>query len=137
MRDKPITKQYVGFYPFSGFNLNQNNVINSVDHIMFALPSYALSKILRRSQSSDETQEQRLGELATTLNHIRWVDVAVANVEFGMSPTALLPKFGFGHLVPASEPSKVLGVVYDSCSFPQHDRYFIVLQRSLLSVFYF
>ena len=89
---------------------------------MFALPSYSLSKILRRSESHDEVQEQRMVELANTLNQIRWVDVAVANVEYNMSPAVSLPKFGFGHLVPSSEPSNVLGIVYDSCSFPQHDR---------------
>lgn len=106
----------------TGFNLHKNNFINGVDHVMFALPSFSLSKILRRSRGSDEAQDEKLSSLASSLNQIRWVDVAVANVEYNFAPGVLLPKFGFGHLVPSSEPSKVLGIVYDSCSFPQHDR---------------
>ena len=29
---------------------------------------------------------------------------------------------GFGHLLPSHEDGKMLGVIYDSCTFPQHDR---------------
>ena len=29
---------------------------------------------------------------------------------------------GFGYLVPSSEPSKILGVVFDSSTFPELDR---------------
>lgn len=35
------------------------------------------------------------------------------------------PRFvfqGFGHLVPSSESRGVLGIVYDSVAFPQHNR---------------
>ena len=28
---------------------------------------------------------------------------------------------GFGHLVPSCEPSKVMGVLYESCIFPVHN----------------
>lgn len=31
------------------------------------------------------------------------------------------PTQGFGHLVPSSEDTSVLGIVYDSVAFPQHD----------------
>lgn len=31
------------------------------------------------------------------------------------------PTQGFGHLVPSSENTSVLGIVYDSVAFPQHD----------------
>ena len=30
----------------------------------------------------------------------------------------VLPANGFGYLVPAQEPSDILGVVFDSCVFP-------------------
>ena len=97
-------------------------MIDAVDHVMFAIPSHSLCEILRRSRSADAAQERKLRELASTLKQIRWVDVALSNVEFGSSPHVLLPNPGFGHLIPAVEPSKALGIVYDSCSFPQHDR---------------
>ena len=29
---------------------------------------------------------------------------------------------GFGHLLPSFEDGPMLGVIYDSCTFPQHDR---------------
>ena len=29
---------------------------------------------------------------------------------------------GFGHLLPSFEDGPFLGVIYDSCTFPQHDR---------------
>ncbi|NXW88443.1 PPOX oxidase, partial [Alopecoenas beccarii] len=34
---------------------------------------------------------------------------------------AAAPTQGFGHLVPSSEDTSVLGIVYDSVAFPQHD----------------
>ena len=29
---------------------------------------------------------------------------------------------GFGHLLPSSESGHILGIVYDSCTFPDHNR---------------
>ena len=34
-------------------------------------------------------------------------------------PGKVLPMDGFGYLVPAHEPELVLGVVFDSCVFPE------------------
>lgn len=34
----------------------------------------------------------------------------------------ILPVMGFGHLLPSSEDRGILGVVYDSVPFPQHNR---------------
>ena len=102
--------------------LDSFSLRDDVDHVVFAIPSYSLSKIFRRSESKDLQQSRQLINLATSLNHIRWVDVALANLEYDGSPDAVLPVRGFGHLVPATEPSNVLGIVYDSCAFPEHDR---------------
>ena len=34
----------------------------------------------------------------------------------------ILPKdAGFGFLVPSCESESIMGVIYDSCSFPEHD----------------
>ena len=95
--------------------------LDDIDHVVFALPSHCLSKILRRSQVSSEKTNPFV-TLGITLGHIHWVDVAVTNVEFEGSVNENLPFNGFGHLIPANENSSVLGIVYDSCAFPQHDR---------------
>ncbi|NWT13958.1 PPOX oxidase, partial [Vireo altiloquus] len=44
--------------------------------------------------------------------------VAVVNLQY---QGAALPVTGFGHLVPSSEDPALLGIVYDSVAFPEHD----------------
>lgn len=58
--------------------------------------------------------------LKSTLNKITFVDVAVACLQFE-GKDALTPDSGFGFLTPSFEKTRVLGVTFDSCSFPQHD----------------
>ncbi|XP_022097590.1 protoporphyrinogen oxidase-like isoform X2 [Acanthaster planci] len=60
-----------------------------------------------------------LSPLSMHLRQIESVTAAVVNLEFEGSH---LPTEGFGYLVPSHEPSNVLGVIFDSCAFPQHDR---------------
>ncbi|XP_002127282.2 protoporphyrinogen oxidase-like [Ciona intestinalis] len=101
--------------------------IENIDHTISALPSYALSRILKKSNKQSNIQISSNNEFVSStlgimLSHIKWVDVGVVNVEFSGKPNDILPHVGFGHLVPSSEPSSVLGIVYDSCAFPQHDR---------------
>ncbi|XP_038062926.1 protoporphyrinogen oxidase-like [Patiria miniata] len=60
-----------------------------------------------------------LSPLSLHLQQIQSVTAAVVNLEFEGSH---LPTEGFGYLVPSREPSNVLGVIFDSCAFPQHDR---------------
>nr|XP_015224266.1 PREDICTED: protoporphyrinogen oxidase [Lepisosteus oculatus] len=50
---------------------------------------------------------------------IQSVTVAVVNLEYEGS---VLPFTGFGHLVPSFENGALLGIVYDSVAFPQHNR---------------
>ena len=57
------------------------------------------------------------GTLASALAEIPFLDFAVVNVRF--AGQQVLPLDGFGYLVPTWEPSGVLGVVFDSCAFPQ------------------
>lgn len=81
--------------------------------------------------------------LARELRRIPAVSVAVVNLQYegvtlpvtvrvapGGIPSArrcphpahaAAPTQGFGHLVPSSEDTSVLGIVYDSVAFPQHD----------------
>ncbi|KAM3872639.1 protoporphyrinogen oxidase [Diretmus argenteus] len=81
----------------------------SADHIISALPAKALSTVL---PSSFQPLIQQLQDISTAT-------VAVVNLEYEGS---VLPVTGFGHLIPSSENLGVLGVVYDSVPFPQHNR---------------
>ncbi|KAB1260157.1 Protoporphyrinogen oxidase [Camelus dromedarius] len=65
------------------------------DHIISAVPASVLSKLLPTEAAP----------LARALSTITAVSVAV----------------GFGHLVPSSEDPGILGIVYDSVAFPEHD----------------
>lgn len=80
----------------------------TADHVISALPAAALARAL-----PPEAQP-----LAQQLTHIPAVTVAVVNLQYrGVT----LPVTGFGHLVPSSEDEALLGIVYDSVAFPQHD----------------
>eukprot|EP00126_Sphaerothecum_destruens_P008955 Sdes_comp20395_c0_seq1m14343 len=77
-------------------------------HIVSCLPASTLANLIAHS----------LPSLATLLSQIPFVDVAVVNLAF--DPCSL-PLRGFGYLTPAHHRGLLLGVVFDSCSFP--DRY--------------
>ncbi|NXL68416.1 PPOX oxidase, partial [Chordeiles acutipennis] len=80
----------------------------TADHVVSALPAAALAEAL-----PDEAEP-----LARELRQIPAVSVAVVNLQYrGVT----LPVTGFGHLVPSSEDPSLLGIVYDSVAFPQHD----------------
>ncbi|KAM6294243.1 protoporphyrinogen oxidase [Aegotheles albertisi] len=80
----------------------------TADHVISALPAAALAEVLPPEAEP----------LARELRDIPAVSVAVVNLCYrGVT----LPVTGFGHLVPSSEDPSVLGIVYDSVAFPQHD----------------
>ncbi|XP_038657008.1 V-type proton ATPase catalytic subunit A-like [Scyliorhinus canicula] len=81
----------------------------NADHIFSSVPAKVLSRILPPIWEP----------LCESLRKIASVSVAVVNLEY---EGLVLPVSGFGHLIPSHESSEILGVVYDSCSFPQHDR---------------
>nr|XP_041577053.1 protoporphyrinogen oxidase isoform X1 [Taeniopygia guttata] len=56
--------------------------------------------------------------LARELRAIPAASVAVVNLQY---EGVALPVTGFGHLVPSSEDPALLGIVYDSVAFPEHD----------------
>uniref|UniRef100_UPI0037E9B97B protoporphyrinogen oxidase n=1 Tax=Semicossyphus pulcher TaxID=241346 RepID=UPI0037E9B97B len=93
----------------SGWTIHLEDGVISADHIISALPAKALSSAL---PLSCQPIIQQLQDIAT-------VTVAVVNLEYEGS---ILPVTGFGHLVPSSEDQGLLGVVYDSVPFPQHNR---------------
>ncbi|XP_074665253.1 protoporphyrinogen oxidase isoform X2 [Strix aluco] len=80
----------------------------TADHVISALPAAALAEVL-----PDEAEP-----LAQELRRIPAVSVAVVNLQY---EGVTLPVTGFGHLVPSSEDASLLGIVYDSVAFPQHN----------------
>ncbi|KAK7090506.1 protoporphyrinogen oxidase-like [Littorina saxatilis] len=80
------------------------------DHVMSAIYSKDLASLLPAEMSS----------LQAALQSIPSVSVFVVNLEY---PGQQLPVEGFGHLLPSSESPHVLGIVYDSCTFPDHNRH--------------
>jgi len=91
-------------------------ILENVDHVISALPSHNLTQVLQ--SGNDKT----LHKLSNWLSKIHFVDVAVVHVEFDGPLKKNLPVLGFGHLVPKTETSNLLGVIYDSCLFPQQNR---------------
>eukprot|EP00037_Helgoeca_nana_P010403 m.91545 g.91545 ORF g.91545 m.91545 type:complete len:509 (-) comp20185_c0_seq15:149-1675(-) len=91
-----------------GVELDGEEVLNA-DHVVSAIPARAIGPILRASDPN----------LASAAASIPTNSIVVANYLFR---GRLLDVDGFGYLVPTTEPENgVLGVVFDSCSFPQQD----------------
>lgn len=75
---------------------------HSTDCLISSLPTFELGKLI----------EKQHPQLSDELRAIRYVDVGVVNLQYDGE---LLPKPGFGFLVPPCENSQILGVIYDSC----------------------
>lgn len=84
-------------------NVNDKTLV--VDHVISSVPTKQLASLL---------PEQHL-TLASHLRKIQAVTVAVVNVEFEGS---VLQYQGFGYMYPSCESDRVLGVVFDSSTFP-------------------
>ncbi|XP_008322068.1 protoporphyrinogen oxidase [Cynoglossus semilaevis] len=93
----------------SGWTIQLEDGVVSADHIISALPAKALSSVL---PSSCEP-------LIRELQEINFVTVAVVNLEY---EGCVLPLMGFGHLIPSWEDPAVMGIIYDSVTFPEHNR---------------
>jgi len=78
------------------------------DHVISALPSFALCHMICGEHP----------KLSSLLNVIHFVSVAVVSLQY---KTNVINIQGFGHLIPSHESPGVLGVLYESCVFPQHD----------------
>lgn len=94
----------------SGWTIHSESGQTSAEHIISALPAKALAPLLPSSSSCEP--------LARLLQQVTTVTVAVVSLEYEGS---VLPVTGFGHLLPSSEDPGLLGVVYDSVFFPQHN----------------
>lgn len=78
--------------------------------------------------------------LSSALSKIQGVTVAVVNIVYDKAIPVVK---GFGHLLPSAENPGVLGIIYDSSSFPQLDsktnistRFSVSWNRFMLPVHY-
>jgi oxygen-dependent protoporphyrinogen oxidase len=78
------------------------------DFVFSTLPATALANLLKPHDS----------QLDYLLSSIPMASVAVINLGFR---SKVLPKEGFGYLIPSCENEKVLGMVWDSSAFPDHN----------------
>ena len=86
------------------------------DFTFLSTPAYISANYL----SNNNGLHKNTKELRTLLDSIPYVDVAVINFMFQGNHLIKEPAFGF--LVPSSEKNvPILGVIYDTCSFPQGD----------------
>ncbi|KAJ3109842.1 oxygen-dependent protoporphyrinogen oxidase [Phlyctochytrium planicorne] len=74
----------------------------AADHVIWSTPATAVAPFMPRDVSAQ-------------LEKIQGVDVAVVNLVFQGD---VLPVRGFGYLVPQSQPSTILGTVFDSETLP-------------------
>ncbi|XP_075048520.1 protoporphyrinogen oxidase [Mixophyes fleayi] len=81
----------------------------AADHVFSAVPAAALSRLLAPVAEP----------MVDTLRELNAATVSVVNLEYDGE---ILPISGFGHLIPSFEDSAVLGIVYDSLAFPEHNR---------------
>ncbi len=78
----------------------------SFDHVFLACPASVSSGLLSDASPS----------CSSLLGDIPFVTVAVVSMEFDGGDAKVPDAFGF--LVPSSEPEPLLGVIFDSCTFP-------------------
>eukprot|EP01087_Luapelamoeba_hula_P015558 TRINITY_DN4665_c0_g1_i3.p1 TRINITY_DN4665_c0_g1~~TRINITY_DN4665_c0_g1_i3.p1 ORF type:complete len:501 (-),score=41.77 TRINITY_DN4665_c0_g1_i3:76-1578(-) len=95
----------------------QTGEIIAADRIISTLPARSLSKLLAASDVEDFHANQ---QLVTMLASIAHSSVAVVHLGY---PNLVLPPGveGFGYLVPSSEREPILGVQWNSLTFPQHN----------------
>jgi protoporphyrinogen/coproporphyrinogen III oxidase len=97
----------------------ENGIQLDADHVFSGIPAWELSSIL--SNSARSTKNDKIAPVSSLLSHIEGVDVGVVNLVYDGD---VLPHKGFGFLVPRSQVDQcdMIGVVYDSCIFPQQDK---------------
>lgn len=103
--------------PCTSVNINPNGKLTvswssnqmEADHVISGLQAQTLANILPIEWEP----------LAAELGKIQATTVGVVNLEYEGS---VLPVDGFGYLVPSSDAVQVLGIIFDSCAFPENDR---------------
>ncbi len=88
----------------------QNGAIIEADAVVSTLPAFVLADLMI----------EQAAPVSKRLQNIHSASVAVVCLGYHRN---VLKHHGFGYLIPSKEQEKILGVVWDSCVFPQHNRY--------------
>ena len=107
LRNKNSTSMSFGDGGSVEIRIGQDDKVTA-DHVFSSIPTKGLAALLPEQHSS----------LAELLRRVTAVTIGVVNIEFEGS---VLRHMGFGYLYPSSESAKVLGVIFDSCTFPHAD----------------
>ena len=87
------------------------------DQVLSTISAPALGSMIRGAPSTSQSEAAEYA--AHSLEEVaEATSVAVVNIAYD---GAVLRQSGFGHLVPSREHEDALGVVWDSCVFPQQD----------------
>lgn len=88
-----------------------NGKIYEAAHVYSTLPSFVLGRLL----------SEQFPFLAEFLHSIPYASVAVVNLGYYKQ---VLKTSGFGYLIPSKENELILGMVWDSCVFPEQNQIF-------------
>ncbi|RWS25037.1 protoporphyrinogen oxidase-like protein [Leptotrombidium deliense] len=88
-----------------------NGLVNiEASHVFSAIPAHSLAKCIK---------QEKYAKLRESLKLITSVHTVVVNLEYSGKNMIKDPAFGF--LTPSTENVPILGIIYDSCSFPELD----------------
>lgn len=87
------------------------------DYVLSSIPSKVLSNFLSVSNPSPSNS---LASMISLLNQIKYCDIIIINI--GFSRDLIPERFkGFGYLVPPKADQHVLGITFDSITFPEQN----------------
>lgn len=86
-----------------------NGFYYPADHLFSTLPAWALAPLIEPHNIA----------LAKELSEIEYASLSVIHLGFH---APVLKKKGFGYLVPRNEKEEILGMIWDSCVFPQQNQ---------------
>jgi protoporphyrinogen oxidase len=97
--------------------LTQSAHCVKVAHVFWSGDMHRLARALPSASTSSE--------LDAALRAVQYSSVTVVNVAFQKRFSELVPHLRptFGYLIPPRENQQMLGVTFDSCAFPEHDRH--------------
>lgn len=88
------------------------------DHVISTLPTWVLKNLV-----------PAYAPLVAKLSELRYASVAMVNIGFAQP---VLPLKGFGYLIPSKHQSPILGCIWDSCVFPQHNLHAMQTRLTLM-----
>lgn len=100
-----------------------NGEIKRYSHIISSLPAKNLADLM----------EEQHSELSTELRGIPTVTVGVVNLQFSEN---ILPINAFGVLIPPKEGLPILGIMFDSCIFPQNSKTTVRINTNFYYLFF-